>query len=364
MRLTSYLKSPWFWPILALVSTLLRLLFVYWPWGAEYLYSQGFFLGFRFIWDYLIGFWLPFAGFYLFIILVFVALVWAFRIYFRAWGGRTWAERGGALLLGLGQSLCLAWVWFLWAWGFNYARLPVEDYLNLEVRALEGPLLLSELRRMQDSCRQTRALIPQADTQALKASHFPSELETPMRLALEAKLQALNYPSVGRVRGRFLPAGWLLGFGASGIYWPFTAEGHLDGGLHPIQQPFTLAHELAHGYGFGDEADCNFLAYLACENHPNPAVRYSGFLTYRRYLLAEVYRAYPDFIDSLRQTTPAGMMADQIAIRQALDAYPEWFPKVQRLAYDTYLKSQGVSEGILSYNRMILLVYAYYKKNR
>jgi hypothetical protein len=49
-------------------------------------------------------------------------------------------------------------------------------------------------------------------------------------------------------------------------------------------------------------------------------------------------------------------MNDQRAIRQHILAYPEWFPKIQQAAYDFYLKSQGVPEGVLSYERMILLV--------
>ena len=51
-----------------------------------------------------------------------------------------------------------------------------------------------------------------------------------------------------------------------------------------LQIPFTLAHEMAHGYGITDEGDCNTLAYLVCLHSKNKAIQYSGLLAYLRYL--------------------------------------------------------------------------------
>ena len=77
----------------------------------------------------------------------------------------------------------------------------------------------------------------------------------------------------------YRPNGILLRFNSSGVYFPFTGEGHVDNGLHPVSKPFTIAHELGHGYGFGSEDVCNFLGFLACVRSDNPAIRYAGYLT-------------------------------------------------------------------------------------
>ncbi|MCB0582976.1 MAG: DUF3810 family protein, partial [Phaeodactylibacter sp.] len=72
-----------------------------------------------------------------------------------------------------------------------------------------------------------------------------------------------------------------------GLYFPFTGEGHIDAGLHPLQKPYVMAHELAHGYGFGDEGTCNFLGYLACIGSDDPVIAYIGHLNYWRTLAAD-----------------------------------------------------------------------------
>jgi len=130
-----------------------------------------------------------------------------------------------------------------------------------------------------------------------------------------------------------------LRFGTAGLYWPFVGEGNIDSGLHELQQPFTMAHELAHGYGITNEGVCNFIAYLACQNAENDFIRYSGLVTYWRYAAI----AYQGF--------------------ENLDKYPDIMPTFRNFAYDKYLKSQGISEGLASYSQIIMLVDAWERRD-
>ena len=96
-------------------------------------------------------------------------------------------------------------------------------------------------------------------------------------------------PHSGRVRVRQpWPNGFLLRWSTAGIYIPQTGEGHIDRGLLAVQKPFTIAHEMAHGYGVADEGACNFIAWLACSQSRDPWVRFGGALTYWRYAAAEM----------------------------------------------------------------------------
>ena len=154
-----------------------------------------------------------------------------------------WLSRGFGfvgLLVGL----------FFWLWAFNYARIPLEKQLGLDVQPLDSTALWQELRletRALDSLRsslvgsdtvsgkdlgfwqQLRTSLGGSDTNALNDKRFwPAQAEDTIREAVEKWLASENFPVEGRVRGRFIyPEGTLFKFGASGIYWPFIGEGNL-----------------------------------------------------------------------------------------------------------------------------------------
>jgi len=117
-------------------------------------------------------------------------------------------------------------------WGFNYARIPIEQQLNFQSKPLdlqEIKTKFNEYTILLDSLREN---IPNADTAALSEDFLPENLENTMRDLLTATLTDINYPTTGRVRGRLIyPKGVLIRNNASGIYIPFIAEGNIDGGL-------------------------------------------------------------------------------------------------------------------------------------
>lgn len=345
-------------------SLLLRVVLGFFPSVCEMLYSRGLFVAIRWAIDHSTAL-LPFATIYIFFAVVVYITISTFyaigkTLYLKcrkrlddSW--KTIWKRALVSFFGF-------WGWivflFLWLWGFNYARIPLEQQMHLDIKELDNTQLIVEAEWVLQRCSDERALIPHADTFALTAKHYQtSDLETEMRRLLVQVLDSLGYNTTGCVRGRWLyPKGTLFRFGASGIYMPFVGEGHVDAALHPALQPFTMAHELAHGYGFGDEAECNFLGYLACMASHDPAIRYSAYLMYWRYVFSELkfndYWCYRE----LRSTLPRGMYNDLEAIYALIDEYPEFFPNLQDLAYELYLQTQGVKEGLQSYNKMVLFV--------
>ena len=52
------------------------------------------------------------------------------------------------------------------------------------------------------------------------------------------------------------------------------------------------------------------------------------------------------------------------AINDNLDKYPDIMPAFRNYAYDQYLKSQGISEGLASYSQIIMLVDAWERKRK
>ncbi len=194
---------------------------------------------------------------------------------------------------------------------------------------------------------------------------LPAGLEATLRAGLEGRLAELDYPAVGRVRARRLyPKGIFLRFSSSGLYFPFTAEGHVDAGVHPLMMPYVMSHEMAHGYGFADEGTCSFLAYLGTTASPIPLIAYAGHLNYFRTVAGQYLRQDPEAYAAFRNALPEGIQADLNAINANLEKYPDIMPRLRYYAYDTYLKAQGIPEGMLNYNRVVMLVRAWENRVR
>jgi hypothetical protein len=358
--LKNIFSKKYIWISLGISALLLRVVFGFFPALCEYAYSRGFFLGIRWVIDNSWGRFMPFAMFYVFfLIMAFWALFLLRREIICRKSGlkrRLWWQKFGLNAANFTGGLIF---FFLVLWGFNYARIPLEKTIGIDARGLDSLEMRAEADFISKQCSLSRAEIPGVDSFEIDAKFFPENLEDEMRNCLVAVLKDLGYPTTGKVRGRQLYPGLLYGFNSSGVYWPFSGEGHIESALHPLQKPFTLAHEMSHGYGFGDEGTCNFLGYLACLRSKNPAIRYSGYLGYWRYVFSEVD---PEYYQKNRPLIDRGMFNDLEAIRRDMKPYFEFIPGFHNVAYDAYLKMQGVRDGILNYDRMILLAAAYRRK--
>jgi len=354
-------KQSTFWVKMGIAALLVRLLFGFFPSLCESLYARGLFPFIRTFFDHTFGL-LPFAGVYIFLI---VLVVWLPKQLFfmlrdvlirkqnykkHAWGFFNFV--GGLFF------------WFLILWGYNYARIPMAQQIEIQPpEAMDFEAIWEEAQFIKKKCITVRQQIPQADTNAITANFFEEDLVPKMRKLVEEVLLEYGYDVSGHVPGRLLPAGSLLRFSSSGVYFPFTGEGHIDDGMPAVVKPFTIAHELGHGYGFGSEAACNFIGYLACVRSDKPAIQYAGYLMYWRYVYGELmqFMTEADYLLE-RSTISRGMYNDLELIYATLDRYPPLIPYVQQTAYDMYLKAQGIEDGIESYNRVVLWVTAWRKK--
>ena len=350
------------WIGLGLLALFVRYLFSLNPYYTEVVYSRGIFLLVRLVFDYTLG-WLPIPLIY---VLVPLLLLWGGRKLRQGWRHRrerAWSHRIAGPLLTLAAVFSAGLFFFLLLWGYNYQRVPLAERIGLRVDALDRVALRAELDRATQAALSSRAQVPAQSDSALVWTWDNAALERQVREALETVLADLDYPVTGRVRGRGLyPKGMLMQLGASGIYIPFVAEGHVDAALPGILRPEVLAHELAHGYGFGDEGTCNFLAFLACEASEDARVRYAGRLAYWREVAVEYRRMDPEGYERFRAELPPGFVADNRLINAAYARYPGFFPQMSRTLYHSYLKNQGISEGIASYSRVVLMVAAWQRE--
>jgi hypothetical protein len=352
------MRGRYFWPLFLLLTLGLRRVAQGHPDWVERCYTQGLYQVVRFVFDYLLG-WLPFPCTYLVFAGVGVATFRAVHIFLKK-GDQPLLARFSRMGGGFLKFLCGLVAFFYWLWGFNYDRPTIETQLGLTPYRLSAAEIKMALDSQTAVVLRLRLSLQADSSRAIEQGFAAEQLEAAVRDDVAAGLQALGLAAPGRPRGRqpFWP-GFLLRFGAAGIYHPFSGECNIDPGLHFLTQADGLAHEFCHGYGFGDEGTCNFLAYLALRRSRHPALRYSAELGYWRSLAAACRRADPDYYAARRAQLPTGFLRDLDNIYAALERYPEFFESFRYAAYDQYLKAQGVAEGMQSYGRVIDLVASY-----
>lgn len=161
-----------------------------------------------------------------------------------------------------------------------------------------------------------------------------------------------------------------------GYYFPFSMEANYNDVMYLMNKPATFCHELAHlrGYIFEDEA--NFIAYLACLESEDPVFQYAGYLSVINYLSNDLYKAYLDEEELFVETvTKTGLVAplEQVSLDNIFVEDSEWDRINDKAVVDTEtveevsdtftnatLKLNGVSDGMVSYSRVVRLLLQYY----
>lgn len=165
-----------------------------------------------------------------------------------------------------------------------------------------------------------------------------------------------SYP---RPKGLKVP--WILSVQQlSGVYSPFTVEANYNTAMVDYYIPFTMCHELSHLRGFMQEQEANFIAFLACHGSEEEEFRYSGALVGWTYCMNVLYRVDYERWELVREQLSPLAEADLAANRQFWSSYDGAVAEVSNKVNDTYLKANGQSDGVKSYNRMVDLIVAYY----
>ena len=286
---------------------------------------------------------------------------------------RAHGERGlgqltrSALRRGL-RLAAILYAWFLFAWGINYARSPLAELFAFEVHPTQVSELVALCDELSAEAEAAQVLLPPRALSAAEGGRVaPPSLEGDLAAAIAAaweragreyELLAGGSPLVRPA----LSSGGMTLAGISGIYSPFTGEGHVNSRPPLIAQPYTICHEGAHARGFAREDEANFVAFLVCRAATEPFVRYSGYLNVLLSARAALWRVSRAQLERLDARLPERVRADMQAIVDF------WNPKRSRLeqlvlrvaeaSNDHYLKAQGQADGAGSYGRVVDLLLA------
>lgn len=149
----------------------------------------------------------------------------------------------------------------------------------------------------------------------------------------------------------------------SGVYTFFTGEANVNVNFPDFCTPYTTAHEMSHQRGIAREDEANFVAFLVCMESDDVYIRYSALVNLLQYVSSALSRADSD----LYATVYRGHYSS--ALRSELSAYSKFFDKYRQstastvvgAVNDTFLQSQGQTQGTQSYGLVVDLFVAYYK---
>ncbi|MFT4540363.1 MAG: hypothetical protein ACI835_002814 [Planctomycetota bacterium] len=258
------------------------------------------------------------------------------------------------------RSAAVLYLWFLFSWGFNYARSPLSDLYEFDVTATDIEELIELGQELIEEAERLRIRLEESDA---GTPVLTSSLEDAIEAAWERAGESYAWLAGGAPLIR--PAGvssFLTMAGISGIYSPFTGEGHYNAQPPAFLHPHTICHEGAHARGFAREDEANFIAFLVCRASTEDYVRYSGYLHAFLSTWSALLRAAPKNQGHLTSLIPESIQRDLNATRAF------WSRKRSRIeravrdvasrSNDRYLKVHGQSDGVESYGRVVDLLLA------
>lgn len=161
-----------------------------------------------------------------------------------------------------------------------------------------------------------------------------------------------------------------------GYYFPFSMEANYNDVMYIMKKPATMCHELAHIRGYIYEDEANFIAFLACVESNDATFQYAGYLSVLNYVANDLYKtrlADSDSYAAAREAVRPLQLLQQVQEDNIFVTEAEWERINGKAVVDTEtvdsvsdtltnasLKLNGVSDGMVSYNRVVELLLQWY----
>lgn len=255
---------------------------------------------------------------------------------------------------------------FMFVWGLNYYRLPFSQIAGYNVK---GPYAVAELEQLCQilvaEANLQRELVPE-DAQGVM--QLPGSPEETLHKALLGYAEAAkSYPELkgtfGPAKQVFFPQ--LMSFmGIGGIYFPFTGEANINMHQPAPLLPATICHEMAHQCGFAREDEANYIGYLTCRHHPDPAFRYSGTLLALKVSMRALRREDPIRYKILRERYSPALVRDLKATYAYWEKYQGPVEEISSRVNNLFLKANKQEDGIESYSRMLDILIGEFRAQR
>jgi hypothetical protein len=243
-------------------------------------------------------------------------------------------------------------------WGMNYFRPPAGERLNLRDTGYTTAGLIKVTTMLIDSANVTRARVTPADLHQSNDSIYHAAIGAVKKLSDDSVNFRTWYPDI---KPSLLTP--LMNYmGTSGYYDPFTGEAQINYQVPIFERPFIACHELSHQVGFATEDEANFGGFIAGIGSKDRLLRYSAYnLVVEECMYALFFRDSLEF-KKLKPRISLPVHNDYKAERVYWQTYQSKLNHISGIFYDHFLKENNQPQGLGTYNRMVLLVMAKYRR--
>ena len=240
----------------------------------------------------------------------------------------------------------------------NYGRLSFGVSACYEMRDSSAAELEALCEDLAAQANEFAAEIPTGPAGGLSLNGVDLKKQTKEAMKNLGK----QYPSLSGYYPNPKPVTFSWGMShlrLTGMFSPFTVEANYNRDIPDYEIPYTVCHELAHLKGWIREDEAGFIAYLACRESSDPALRYSGTLNALSYAMNALYSAgRQDSYWRIYESLPEQAKQDYRSSNAYWKQFETKVAEVSTALNDGYLKANAQSDGVQSYGRMVDLLLA------
>lgn len=261
-------------------------------------------------------------------------------------------------------TLIIIYSFFLVFWGFNYNKSDILDGLTDDtvLPTYKNSDLINLCESLISDANHLREHLNEDDNKVFESKKTLSELSLDLKKGYKNISNEFPFLDGFYANPKKAISSELMSYmGISGFYFPYTGEININMNNSDFMIPSTLAHEIAHQKGIAKEDEANFLAYLTCINHPEDEIKYSGIMLALIHSMNELYEqdkeSYIKLVDKYSLKVSTDLKSHYELWSSYSGQLDDLFTKYNNL----FLASNGQSEGVKSYSKMVDLVIKYKK---
>jgi len=267
------------------------------------------------------------------------------------------------MLLNMASGAAVLYFAFMVLWGLNYNRPTLAEEIQLEIVDHSTEDLIALIRLLTHGANTAREAVLENEEGVFTTNEHYREVFARAPLGFEVLGEEERFAFLLGTYGRPKPifASPLMNYTfITGIYSPFTGEANVNIAVPETTLLFTTLHEMVHQRGVTQENETNFIAYLTCLAHPDADFQYSGYFKGLGYARSALRRTDPDALLELNGLLSQGVIDD---INYEVDFWRDYQGPIEETftqINESYLKANGVTDGVESYGQVVDLLLAHY----
>lgn len=264
----------------------------------------------------------------------------------------------GHIFINLIAGVEIALIIFYLFWGLNYFREPVAERLDISDSTYTEAELIQVGSMLIDSANSIRATLKPEDFERTNDRIYTTSAHAAVEFSKMNKTFKVSEP----LAKSSLLSHAMNFIGTAGYFNPFTGEAQINS-LMPIHlRPFVACHEIAHQSGIGGEDEANFFGFLMSIKSGDNFLQYSSYYLAMQEFMIEIRRTDSLAFNSLKSKISVPVIVDLKTETEYWSKYRGVTSRLTSIFYDNYLKANNQDAGLKSYNKMVRLSMAYYKK--